>query len=70
MSPIKTAGQFVEAVRMMRVWQKEYAKTNSPLSRKETEEHEALVDAAIEERDARLAGEKQPCLPGLSGGTA
>jgi hypothetical protein len=70
MNGIKTVSQFVEAVRMMRVWQKEYARTNSPLSQKETKDREALVDAAIEARDARLAGEKQPCLPGLPGGAA
>jgi DNA-binding GntR family transcriptional regulator len=64
---IKTTGQFVEAVRMMRLWQKERAKSNSPLAQREAREHEALVDACIEERDARRAGEKQP---GLFGGGA
>jgi hypothetical protein len=62
---IKTTGQFVEAVRMMRLWQKEYAKTGAPLAKREAGEHEALVDACIGERDARLAGEKQPRLPGV-----
>jgi hypothetical protein len=67
MNTIKTAGEFVEAVRMMRLWQKEYAKTGTPLARKEAGDHEALVDASIEARDARLAGTKQP---GLFGGNA
>lgn len=65
MNDIKTAGQFVEAVRMMRLWQKEAAKTNAPLAQREARDHEALVDASIEARDARLAGTKQP---GLFGG--
>jgi hypothetical protein len=64
---IKTTGQFVEAVRMMRLWQKEAAKTGAPLAKREAGDHEALVDAAIEARDARLSGEKQP---GLFGGNA
>jgi hypothetical protein len=62
-SGIKTTGQFVEAVRLMRLWQKEYAKTGAPLAGKEAGEHEALVDACIAARDARLAGGKQPDLP-------
>jgi hypothetical protein len=62
MNTIKTAGQFVEAVRVMRLWQKEAAKTNAPLARREAGEHEALVDACIAARDARLAGERQPGL--------
>jgi hypothetical protein len=61
---IKTTGDFVEAVRAMRVCQKEYFKTKNPHAMLEAKKSEALVDAAIEARDARLAGERQAGLFG------
>jgi hypothetical protein len=64
MKPIKTTGDFVEAVRTMRSCQIDYFKTKSPHAMPEAKRHEALVDAAIEARDARLAREKQAELFG------
>jgi hypothetical protein len=63
---IKTTGDFVEAVRAMRACQKEYFKMKSPHAMLAAKKHEALIDAAIEARDARLAREKQPGLSGAN----
>jgi len=64
MSAVKTTGEFVELVRTMRMYQKACSDEKNPVALKQAKKHEALVDAAIRERDGRAAARPQPGLPG------
>ena len=66
MSAVRTAGEFVELVRSMRIYQKAYFDDRNLLALKQAKKHEALVDAAIKERDERAAAQKTT-LQGVNG---
>ena len=68
MNTVKTLGEFVELVRSMRMYQDIYFKKKDAISLGMAKKYESQVDAAIAERDAKLAQKQQPELSGLSGG--
>jgi hypothetical protein len=62
--PIDTWAQFFDAVEAMRVCQKEYSRTNSPVARSAAERHEVRIDECIERKRKEWAARKQPELTG------
>ena len=67
MSAVKTVSDFIELVRSMRVYQKEYLDKRNVLAKSLAQKYEAQVDEAIKERDERAAAEAQRRQPGLPG---
>jgi len=66
MNTVKTAGEFVELVRTMRMYQKSYFEDRNVIALSQAKKYEAQVDAAIRERDKRAARQPQPDLPGCA----
>jgi hypothetical protein len=66
MSTVKTIGEFVALVRLMRQYQKVYFAEKNTIALRQTEKYEALVDKAIAERDERNQKQQQPDLPGCT----
>jgi hypothetical protein len=64
---IQTAEDFYRAVRTMRQTQKEYFKGRSPIIMRLAQRQEAEIDRFIEEREQRLADQKQKTLIGGEG---
>jgi hypothetical protein len=54
---------FFNAVELMRQYQKEYFRTNSPLALNQAKRKEAEVDACIEHRRQKTAEARQKKLP-------
>lgn len=63
MSTVKTTGEFVELVKIMRMYQKAYFDERNPIALKQAKNYEAAVDKAIREREERAA-QTQPELSG------
>jgi hypothetical protein len=61
---IRTAEDFYRAVKAMREVQKYYFKNKSPLALNTARLHEKEIDRFIEEREQRLADQKQGVLIG------
>ena len=55
MNTVKTVGDFVDLVRSMRIYQKEYFDNKKSCTLGLSKKYEALVDKAIMERDEREA---------------
>jgi hypothetical protein len=63
---IRTAEDFYRAVILMRETQKEYFRGHSPMFMRLARRQEAEIDRFIEEREQRLADQKQMTLLGAA----